>query len=239
VPVNLARHVMDLLISGGKVTRGYLGVIPQDITPGLAEEFNLPNQNGALIGDVFPDTPAEKGGLKSGDVIVAFNGKNVGDAASLQLAISECAPGSAAKLQLIRDGKTQTVNVTLGELQMRGLRSNNRDNQNNSAAQSATDALDGVHVADMDRQIRRQLRVPYGIQGAIVSDVDRDSNSAEAGLQRNDIIVQINRQPVGDSDGAIKLCEQAKGDQIFLKIWRHNGPIGGTLYLSVDNMKEK
>jgi serine protease Do len=239
VPINLARHVMDLLISGGKVTRGYLGLGLQDITPGLAEAFNLPNQNGALVGDVSPNSPAGKAGIKSGDVIVALNGKNIGDASSLQLAVSECAPGSAAKLQLIRAGKIQTVTVTLGELTTRGFRSNSRDNQNNSRLSSSTDALDGVTVADMDQQIRRQLRVPYAIQGVIVSEVEGDSNSAEAGLQRNDIILEINRQPVGDSDGAIKLCEQAKGDQIFLKIWRRNGPAGGTLYLSVDNTKEK
>src|SRR5208282_5623581 len=80
VPINMARHVVEGLISGGRVTRGYLGVWPEDITPGLAQDFNLSGQNGALVGDVMPDTPAEKAGIKAGDVIVAFNGKDVSDA---------------------------------------------------------------------------------------------------------------------------------------------------------------
>jgi serine protease Do len=243
VPVNLARHVMELLISSGKVTRGYLGINLQDITPGLAEAFNLPDQNGALVGDVQPNSPADKAGVKSGDVIVALNGKNIGDTSSLQLAISDSAPGSPAALKIIRDGKAKTVSVTLGELQPRASRLNNRQNQNNSQLQNSADALDGVEVADLDQQIRRQLRIPVGIQGAIVSNVEEDSNSAEAGLQHNDVILEINRQPVSNSDGAVKLCEQAKGDQIFLKVWRYSVSMSGmptssTLYLSVDNTKQ-
>jgi serine protease Do len=239
VPVNLARHVMELLISSGKVTRGYLGITLQDITPGLAEAFNLPDQNGALVGDVLQNSPAEKAGVKSGDAIVALNGKTVGDSSSLQLAISECAPGNAAALKIIRDGKAKTVSVTLGELPTRGLRLNSRENQdNNTQSHSSTDALDGVEVADLDPQIRRQLRIPLEIQGAVVANVDENSNSAEAGLLPNDLILEINRQPVADSDGAVKLCDKAKGDQIFLKIWRRTGPTAGIRYLSVDNTKE-
>jgi serine protease Do len=241
VPVNLARHVMDLLISTGKVSRGFLGIILQDITPGLAEAFNLPDQNGALVADVSPNSPAEKAGVKSGDVIVALNGKNVGDSSSLQLAVSENAPGSPAALKLIRDGKAKTVSVTLGEFVMpaSGLRMNSRPdpNQNNSQVHSSSDSLDGVEVADLDAQVRRQLRIPVGIEGAVVANVDENSNSAEAGLLRNDIILEINRQPVNDSDAAVKLCDQAKGDQIFLKIWRRIGRTAGIRYLSVDNTK--
>ena len=83
VPVNLARHVMDRLIQSGKVTRGYLGIIPEDINAGLAESFDLPDQNGALVDDVHPGTPAQKAGIQSGDVIVEFNGKKVTDADNL------------------------------------------------------------------------------------------------------------------------------------------------------------
>jgi serine protease Do len=75
------------------------------------------------------------------------------------------------------------------------------------------------------------------VQGAIVTDVDQDSNSADAGLQKGDVIVEINRLPVSDADTAVKLCKQAKGEQILVKIWRHNGNLGATRYLSVDNTK--
>jgi serine protease Do len=85
--------------------------------------------------------------------------------------------------------------------------------------------------------LREELKIPNSIQGAIVTDVDQDSNSAEAGLQRGDVIVEINRQPVSDADDAVKLCTKAKGDQILLKVWRRAGNFAGTRYLSVDNTK--
>ena len=101
-----------------------------------------------------------------------------------------------------------------------------------------TDALDGVTVQDLNHGMRQQFKVPDEIRGALVTDVDQDSNSAEAGLQRGDVIVEINRQPVSNADDAVKLCRQAKGDQILLKFWRRDGDLAGTHYLSVDNTKK-
>jgi serine protease Do len=237
VPVNMARRSMERLISGGKVTRGYLGILPQDITPGLAQQFNLASQNGALVGDVVPGTPAEKAGIKPGDVVIAFNGMDVSDAHGLQLAVSQCEPGSPATVKLIHDGLQKNLTVTLAELPNQG--GSDADNQNGSDTDSSkTDALDGVTVADLDHDTRQQLNIPDNMQGVIVSDVDQDSNSAEAGLQKGDVIVEINRQPVKDADSAVNLCKQAKGDQILLKIWRRNGDLGGTRFLSVDNTKK-
>jgi serine protease Do len=112
------------------------------------------------------------------------------------------------------------------------------DDQNDSnIGSSKTDALDGVTVADLDTRVRSQLRLPDNIHGAIVTEVDSDSNSADAGLQPNDVIVEINHHAVNDSDDAVRLCKAAKGDQILVKIWRHFGNAGGTEYLSVDNTK--
>jgi serine protease Do len=238
VPINLARRSMERLISSGKVTRGYLGISPQDITPGLAQEFNLSTQDGALVGDVVSGTPADKAGIKSGDVIIAFNGLEISDAHGLQLAVSQCEPGSSATVKLIRDGVQKNFTVTLAELP--GQPGDNSDDQNNSDTDtSKADALDGVTVADLDHDVRQELRIPDSVQGAIVTDVDQDSNSADAGLQKGDVIVEINRHPVSDADDAVNLCKQAKGDQILVKIWRRSGDMGGTRYLSVDNTKKK
>ena len=112
----------------------------------------------------------------------------------------------------------------------------NQSGGKNSSADK-TDALDGVTVGDLNADARQGLRVPDAIQGAIVTDVAADSNAADAGLQRNDIIVSINRQPVKNSDDAIRLCKDAKGDQILVKIWRRFGDLAGTRYVSVDNTK--
>jgi serine protease Do len=237
VPINMARRVMETLISGGKVTRGLLGVMPQDITPNLARAFNLPDQNGALVGNVMTNTPAEKAGIKSGDIIVGFNGKNVTDAHDLVLLVSDCAPGSKATVDLIRNGHPKTITVTLAENTEAGMGANN-DNSSDSD-NSKADALDGVTVGDLDHDAREQLKIPDEVKGALVTDVDADSNSAEAGLQKGDVIVEINHHPVTDSDSAVKLCKEAKGDQILLKIWRREGNLAGTRWLGVDNTKKK
>ena len=112
VPINRARSVMERLISGGKVTRGYLGIRMQDINADLAQHFNLSSQNGVLVDDVMSDGPAGKAGIKSGDVIIAFNGKEVDDGHSLQLAVADSAPGSNATVKLIRNGAQKTVTVS-------------------------------------------------------------------------------------------------------------------------------
>jgi serine protease Do len=237
VPIDMARHVMERLISGQKVTRGYLGVLPQDLTPGLADQFNLPNQSGALVGDVVAATPAEKAGIKSGDVIISFDGKDVTDANSLRLLVSQTEPGSNAEVKFIRNGSERIATVTIGELPGDVTASMGGNNDSGSAAAS-TDALDGVKVIDVDDDARQQLKIPKTVEGAVVTDVDANSNSAEAGLQKGDVIVEINHQPVRDSDDAVKLGQQATGDQILLKIWRRTGDLGGTRYLSVDNTKQ-
>ncbi len=238
VPANMARRSMERILKGGKVVRGYLGVLPEDITPGLAQDFNLSTQNGALVGDVVAGTPAEKAGIKPGDVIVAFNGMDVSDAHGLQLAVSQCEPGSPATVKLIRDGAEQNISVTLATLP--GLGGGNDSQQNSSDADNSTaDALDGVTVTDLDRDVRQELKIPDSVQGAIVTDVDQDSSAANDGLQKGDVIVEINRHPVSDADSAVKLCKQAKGVQILVKVWRRNGDMAGTRFLSVDNTKKE
>jgi serine protease Do len=235
VPINMARNVLVRLVSGGKITRGYLGIIPQDIDADLAQQFNLPDQNGALIGDVMPGTPAAKAGLKSGDVITAVNDKPVDSAHSLQLMISQFNPGTIVTLKVIRNGAPSNFSVKLGELPGGDSIAGSQDNS--GAAAGIADALDGVTVSDLEPEVRQQLRVPDDVNGALVADVNEDSNSADAGLQPNDIIVEINRQPVTSADDAVRLCKAARGEHILLKIWRHTGNFSGTRYLSVDNTK--
>ena len=116
VPVNLARYIMERLISDGKVTRGYLGVKIQTLTPELATQLKLSGQTGALIGEVTPNSPAEKAGLKKNDVIIEFDGKGVTDSRHFRLMVAEKPPGSKVSVKVFRDGKQQTFTVELGEL---------------------------------------------------------------------------------------------------------------------------
>jgi len=236
VPINMARNVLERLVSGGKVTRGYLGIMPQDIDADLAKQFGLPDQNGALVGDVMTGTPAAKAGLKSGDVIVSVDDKPITDAHSLQLTVSQISPGTAVAVKVIRDGVEHIITVTLAELPGGGENASG-DLDNSDSDSAVADALDGVTVADLEPQVREQLRVPADVNGALVTDVSGDSNSADAGLQPNDLIVEINRQPVTSADDAVRLCKAARGEHILVKIWRRNGDFAGTRYLSVDNTK--
>jgi serine protease Do len=129
------------------------------------------------------------------------------------------------------------MTVTLAELPASATQG--QDDQGDANPHNSTiDALDGVTVQDLNPDLRQQLDVPDQIRGALVTGVDPDSNSAEAGLQRGDLIVEINRQLVTKAEDAVKLGRQAKGDQILLKIWRRQGQFGGTLYLSVDNTQK-
>jgi len=239
VPINLARHVMERLISGGKVSRGFLGIALQDITPALAKAFNLPDQNGALVRDLVTNAPAQKAGIKAGDVIIAFNGKDVTDAASLMLAVSESQPGSSATVTLLHQGQTKTVTVNLAEMSAPASPAEtDRNDADSSPGSSMTDSLDGVTVQDLDNNLRQQLGA-LNLQGALVTSVDPDSNAAEAGLQRYDVILEINQQPVANAADAVRLGRQAKGDQILLKIWHRGGNMSGTRFLPVDNTKKK
>jgi serine protease Do len=236
VPINLARHVMERLIASGKVTRGYLGVRLEDLTPGLVQSFDLPDQNGVLVADVLPGAPAQKAGIQSGDTVVQFNGEQVTSLNNLQLMISECSPGAQATVKVIRDGGPKTFTVKLGELP------GNTVTQNASAraphVAAGTDALDGVTVDDLGPDARQQLQIPDTVKGAVVTQVNQDSNAFDAGLQENDVLVEINHHPVANAKDAVNLCVQAKTRRILVKVWRPAGAgFGGTLFLSVDNTK--
>src|SRR5215831_11184168 len=115
VPSNMARMVMEQIAKSGKVVRGYLGVVVQNITPELAKQFGAGNRNGALISDVESGSPAEKAGLRRGDVVLEMNGKSLRDQRELQLGISKMPPGTTINLTILRDGKQQQVPVKLGE----------------------------------------------------------------------------------------------------------------------------
>jgi serine protease Do len=232
VPINMAKNVLDRLIAGGKLTRGYLGIAPQDVDANFARQFNLPGQSGALVSDVLPNSPAQKAGLKSGDVIIAINDKGISDANNLKLTVSQILPDTRVSVKYVRDGATKTVSAMLAELP--GGANGADDSPDSSTDTGKADMLDGVSVADLDDQARQQLRIPSGISGAVVTDLTPASNAAEAGLRPNDVIEEVNRQPVNDAGDAVKFCKASREEQILVKIWRRGS---GAHYLSVDNLK--
>ena len=234
VPVNMARSVMDSLIAHGTVVRGYLGVSIQNVTPQLADAFNLHGEHGALVGDVEPKSPAEKAGLKSGDVIVNFNNRAVTDSSHLRLQVAETAPGSMVPMKILRDGKEMSMNITVKELPGSAQVAKSGDNSGNSS-----DALDGVTVDDLNGRVKNQLNLPASVKGAVVTDVDQNSAAFVAGLRPGDVIQEIDHKPVQNAEDAVKLTENMKEKKILLKIWSNGGPTGtgGSHFLVVDEGK--
>jgi serine protease Do len=228
VPVNLARNVMDRLLTDGRVVRGYLGVMIQDLTPELAKEFGLPNLQGALIGEVTDGGAADAAGLKTGDVIVEFDGKNVPDSRKLKLMVGQVSPGSKVDVKVLRQGKEKKLAVTLKEAPEPRLAG---APQNES--KEDTGALKGVGVGDINPATRRQYQLPSDLQGALVTQVDPDSASFEAGLRQGDVIQEINRQPVRNAAEAVEACREAKGDRTLVRVWSR----GGSRFVVVDESK--
>ena len=245
VPINMARYVMDRLITSGKVVRGYLGINIQPLTPELAKEFNLPDESGGvLVGDVRASSAAAKAGLEDGDVIVELNGKKVTDPRTLQLLVAQTPPGTKVKLRVLRGSSSgkpaeKTVSATLAELPQEALAGHGHSTTDQGSQQGA-DALDGVEVTDLDAAARRQLNVPRTVQGALVVNVDPDSNAAQGGLTQGDIIMEINHQRVRSADDAVALSQKIDTERLLLRVWTQSGPGGGgTHYLVINNSKNK
>ena len=241
VPINLARYVMDRLTKEGKVRRAYLGLhLQPEMTPELARQFKLPNFNGALVTEVEPGSPGAKAGFRDGDFVIEFEGRKVRNMEQFRLMVSETAPGTKVTLKVLRDGAEKSMTATLGAMPDEVLARGGRT-QPNDRGQSDMDSLDGVEVSDLDTQARRETEFPADLKGALVSNVDQDSNAAEAGLRQGDVILEIDRHAVHSADEAVNASEKAKGDHILLRVWRRDnaGGRGGTLYLSVDNVKRK
>jgi len=237
VPVNLARSVLERIVADGKVTRGYLGVAMQpEITPEIAREFKLPDTSGVLVTDVLPNSPAERAGIQRDDVITEFNGKKVSDRPHLRLMVSQVSPNAKATVKILREGKEQSLNVSLAA-QPENFGRGGGQEANPDKATPEANALEGVEVADLDDRARQQFEIPQRIRGALVTKVEADSNAAEARLRAGDVIVEINRRPVRSADDAVELTRNVKGDRIWLRVYSPAG--GGSRYLPVETNKKK
>jgi serine protease Do len=229
VPSNLCRWVMDSLVKNGRVERGFLGVMIQNLTPDLATAFKLNNTNGALVGDVTSGSPADKAGLKSGDVITQLNGQPIEDASQLKLRVAETPPDSKVQLTVNRNGESKTFDVTLGNLPENKVAKTDEE-----SGTSQKEALAGVGVADLDQNTRAELDIPSQVQGAVITQVAPDSAAYQAGLRPGDVITELNRKPVKNAQDAIADTEKPVGNQTLVKVWTKNG----SHYLTVDESRE-
>ena len=186
IPINLAKVIANQLISSGQVTRGFLGIVIQALTPELAESFDLEQTQGILIAQVSEDSPAEKAGLRQGDVIVAYRGEPVKDIGRFRNRVSLTPPGSSEQLTIIRDGKRQDVTVTIGTL--------SPDKLVAEAPAQSTDEI-GLTVQTLTPELAEQFNTRAG-EGVVVTAVRPGSIAAQAGIEPGSVIMQVNQKPI-------------------------------------------
>ena len=224
IPSNLARTIMESLVKYGKVTRGYLGVMIQNVTPALAGEFDLKTNTGALVGDVVPNGPADSAGLRDGDVILRFNGTKVADSQSLRMSVADTAPGTTVPLQVWRNHSTKDLEVKVG------LQPGVQELAGNNSGKEDTGTLNGVSVTDLTTVNRQEMKIPDEVNGALITAVAPNSASAEAGLAAGDVIEGINHHPVKNAEDAMRLTEHAADKHTLVRVWSQ----GGSHYVVVD-----
>ncbi|MBI3592983.1 MAG: DegQ family serine endoprotease [Nitrospirae bacterium] len=211
IPSSMVKNVMDSIINQGKVVRGWLGVQIQPLTAELAKQFNLKDENGVLLVETVEGGPAEKGGLKRGDVIVEFDGRKISDPFHFKNMVAATKPGKAVQMKIIRDGNLLTATVTIGELPIEPQVVSSAEFEN---------ALKGVSVQDLTDEILQKLNITKKIKGVVINNIEEDSPALGI-LAKGDIIIEVNRKPVINAREYNKIVSAIeKGQNILLLIIR-------------------
>lgn len=207
IPINMARQVMEQLVKFGEVNRGFLGAEMQNLTPDLAAAFGLPSASGAVLVNILPGSPAEKAGLRAGDVVTSVNGKPVRDASDLRNQVGLMRVGDPVALEILRDGKRQRVTAEIGA----------RSAAAGTSGGVKNERLAGVSIGEIPEDSPAYGRV----SGVMVYEIEQRSRAFAAGLREGDIITGVNRQPVGDVPGFVDLVSRIQG-QLLLRVQRGN-----------------
>jgi serine protease Do len=213
IPSNLAKELLPQL-EAGKIVRGWLGVMIQDLTPELAKSFKLSDQSGVLIADVTQEGPAKDAGLKGGDVVTRFNGKEVANAHALSRMVAAAAPGTKVAVDIIRDGKPQSVKIAIGTMP-----------QHPREAQASPEKPGtwGLAVQDITPEVAQSLGLDADERGVVITAVQPDSPAADAELQPGDVIQEVDRQKVKDVNDFNKTLDKARPGQNLLLLIKRDG----------------
>ena len=220
IPSNMAKKIYTEINSKGRVTRGWLGVSIQPLTAELAKSFNAKDTKGVLISDVIGESPAAKAGLKPGDILLEFDGKKVEAPADLQRTVGLAQPGQEAKMKVWRDQGEKTIDIKIGEAP--------DDKETPARPSRVAPSTLGLEVRPITPEIARQLNLKSN-DGVIVARVDEGSAAGDAGVQRGDVIREINRQKVRSMADYERLTKDVKeGDRLTVLLQR--GPM--SLYVA-------
>ena len=240
IPINMARNVMEQIIEHGKVERGHIGIALGDLQPDLAKAFGYTGGgNGALVQSVSPGSPAEKAGIKRGDIILALNGESITGSGDLTARMASIAPGTAVHLTVFRNGKTFDVAATLapgsayaGQQVELGQGNGTNNNEGGENSPGGAKAMEGVRAENLTPDISQQLQLPMGTKGVVIDSVD-PSSAAAGRLQRGDVIVEVNRKPVSNMTDYRNALSGA-GDQPVLLLVIPQGQPTATQYVLVE-----
>ena len=225
VPSNIVKQVMDSLVKNGKVVRGWLGVSIQDLTPQLARRFGVKEAEGALVSDVTKDSPAEKAGVKMGDVIVAFDGRKVEDSGHLRNIVASTPVGAKVVVVVIRGGKKTDLDVVVEELP-KGMSAKG----GGAERPDTVSPLAGVTVQDLTPELRDKLGLDSSVSGVVVAALQEGSVAEDAGLQKGDVMMSVNMGAVKDVKAYNNVVSKlAKDEAVLLLIARQ----GGTFWMSM------
>jgi serine protease Do len=225
VPSQMVKAVIDSLVSKGKVVRGWLGVTIQEVSPELAKQFGLKNARGALVSDILDESPAAKAGISRGDVIIEVDHKPVENAVQLRNLVAGLAVGAKVNVKVIRDKKEKSVDVAIGE-QPKDLARSGAP----SPEEGGSGALAGLSVHDVTPEFAQRFGLPSDEEGVVVTRVEPGSLADDAGVQRGDLVLEINRQLVRNTKDFNRIAgEIGKDDSMLLLVNRQ----GQTLYITI------
>jgi len=219
IPSQIAKASADSIIKTGTVHHGYLGISMNDVTPDNASFFNLPDATGAIVSQVTPDSPAGHAGLKSGDVLRSLDGRKIANGSALQVAVSEMGPGNSIELGILRDGKPETIHVTVGEFHAKGT-----EEAGNAGDGHQQGGKLGLAVDNLTPDVRQQLNIPEQVKGAAIQTVRPGSAAEDAGLAPGNVILEVNRHAVNDAESCVNAIHAAPaGKDILLLVWANGG----------------
>jgi serine protease Do len=231
IPSQIARSTAEQLIKNGKIEHGYLGITMNDVTPDNAHFFNLQDATGAIVAQVTPDSPASRGGVKTGDVINKLNGQPIVNGSALQVAVSEMTPGTKIALGVMRDGKPVNLDLTVGQ-----FKGNSEVASNDGDAGSPQSGKLGLAVSDLTAEARQQINVPDQVHGVVVESVRPASPAEDAGIQPGDVILEVNRKPAQSaSEFAKEVHQTPSGKDLLLLVWSKGNASYRTVHPDADD----
>ena len=220
IPIEMAVDVANQLKETGRVSRGWLGVLIQEVTRELAESFGMDNPQGALVAKVLDNSPAEQAGLQVGDVIIEFNGKKVMRSSSLPPLVGRSAVGKDAKVTIIRNRSRENIKVRIAELPTSITQASFTPEAENKAVEKS--AL-GMNVTELSKSVQKKLNLQSGVE---VTEVDETGSARDAGIQKGDIIVMIDNLAVETVDDFDSITDDLKaGKSVALLVQRRSGPV--------------